>query len=190
MSTRGAYGFRINGRDKITYNHCDSYPTWLGKKIVDFIQTSSLEEMRQIASRIILVRQDDIPTPEQIEECKEWADLGVGKRTLTDWYCLLRNAQGDLSAYAKGLRYMIDNHTFLADSLFCEWAYIVNLDECAFEVYVGFQKRRDNNPRNRYRNMQKQGEYYPVKLVAEFPLQEIPGDWIKKLKKKVTAKIF
>lgn len=36
MSTRGIYGWRKNNENKITYNHSDSYPTWLGEKIVEF----------------------------------------------------------------------------------------------------------------------------------------------------------
>lgn len=41
MSTRGIYGFRKNGEDKLTYNHYDSYFSYLGenkknhKKITD-----------------------------------------------------------------------------------------------------------------------------------------------------------
>ena len=31
MGTRGAYGFRINDKDKVTYNHFDSYPDGFGK---------------------------------------------------------------------------------------------------------------------------------------------------------------
>ena len=57
-----------------------------------------------------------------------------------DWYCLLRHAQGDLNVYKNGLRYMIDNHDFIKDSLFCEYAYIINLDTKRLEFYVGFQK--------------------------------------------------
>ena len=30
MSTRGIYGFRKNGEDKLTYNHYDSYFSYLG----------------------------------------------------------------------------------------------------------------------------------------------------------------
>lgn len=37
MSTRGAYGFILNGEEKITYNHCDSYPSYLGINILKFL---------------------------------------------------------------------------------------------------------------------------------------------------------
>lgn len=33
MGTRGMYGFYRNGVTKATYNHFDSYPEWLGKKL-------------------------------------------------------------------------------------------------------------------------------------------------------------
>jgi len=33
MGTRGAYGFRKNGIDKVTYNHFDSYPEQLGESL-------------------------------------------------------------------------------------------------------------------------------------------------------------
>ncbi|MGB9846469.1 MAG: hypothetical protein ACPLRH_03075 [Desulfotomaculales bacterium] len=182
MGTRGAYGFRIDGMDKVTYNHSDSYPSWLGNNIVVFIKSTPHEKMVEAARRIILVNADSKPTPDQIEECKKYADLTVSKRSYEDWYCLLRDAQGDLNAYLDGLRYMIDDRDFLADSSFCLWAYIVNLDEKIFEVYRGCQKERDKNPRNRYRNMEKCDEkYYPVKLVAEFPLDGIPDDWIEQV---------
>lgn len=35
---------------------------------------------------------------------------------------------------------MIDDSEFLNDSLFCEWTYIINLDNEQFEVYRGFNK--------------------------------------------------
>ncbi|MGB9803120.1 hypothetical protein [Desulfofundulus sp.] len=178
MSTRGAYGFRIDGVDKITYNHSDSYPEWLGNEIVAFVKKTPYEEMVEAARKIILVSESGEPTDEQVEECREFFNLpgDCGKQ----WYWLLRDAQGDLDVYLKGLRYMLNYRDFLADSLFCEWAYIINLDERIFEVYRGFQKQRDRNPRNRYRDMERCDEaYYPVKLVAEFPLENIPDDWIE-----------
>lgn len=179
MGTRGAYGFRYHRYDKITYNHWDSYPEWLGENVVKFVRETPLKEMRRIFNRIALVNEDDMPTPEQIKECEPYTDLSVSRRSTGDWYCLLRGAQGDLFAYKNGLRYMIDNADFLRDSLFCEWAYVINLDEGVLEVYRGFQKTPDNN---RYA-LDKPADdgYWHCKLAITFPLDNIPEDWVKQV---------
>lgn len=191
MSTRGAYGFRVDGIDKITFNHFDSYPEGLGQTIVDFLRKTPREELVQAARRIVLVNEDSRPSSEQIAECRKFADLSVGRQTIDSWYCLLRQAQGKPQAYTNGLRYMIDNRDFLADSLFCEWAYVMNLDDNVLEVYRGFQKKRDCNSRNRYRDLPRLNKkYYPVALIAEFSLADIPEDWIIAVYKKGAGNLY
>lgn len=167
MGTRGCYGFRKNGIDKLTYNHCDSYPDCLGHDVVQFCNETSIEEMNEIFDRIILVDEDSKPTVEQIEECMEYYNGGVSTRTPEDWYCLLREAQGNLSVYKNGLKYMIDNGDFIKNSLFCEYAYIINLDTNYLEFWVGFQRKP--NAGNRYGTEEDNG-YYPCKMVVAYPL--------------------
>lgn len=171
MSTRGAWGFRKDNIDKIAYNHCDSYPIGLGETIKQFICNHSIEELEKIADRIILVDGKTIPTEEQINECKKFADLSVSNRTEKEWYCLLRNAQGNPEAYVKDVRYMVDNSEFIKDSLFCEYAYIINLDTKKLEVYVGFQKHPQKN--RYFKEPTKKDDYANCKLVKEVPLSEV-----------------
>lgn len=167
MGTRGCYGFRKNGIDKITYNHFDSYPDGLGRTMLAFCKSTPLSEMNEIFDRLILVNEEDNPTHEQIVECIRHYDGTVSSRSVDDWYCLLRNAQGEPNVYKHGLRYMIDSHDFIKDSLFCEYAYIINLDTKKLEFYVGFQKKPDEN--NRYGTTSDRG-YYPCKMVKAYSL--------------------
>lgn len=167
MGTRGCYGFRKNGIDKLTYNHFDSYPDYLGKIMVKFCKETSLDEMNAIYDRLILVNEDNKPTLKQIEECKKYYDGSVSCNTPEDWYCLLRNAQGEPNVYKNGLRYMIDNCNFIKDSLWCEFAYIINLDTKKLEFWTGFQKEPDT--KNRYGTNEHMG-YYPCKMVASYSL--------------------
>lgn len=167
MGTRGCYGFRKNGMDKLTYNHFDSYPDWLGRKMIEFCKTTSIKEMNEIFDRLVLVNRHNKPTQEQIKECIDFYDGSVSNQTVEDWYCLLREAQGEPSAYKNGLKYMIENNDFIKDSLFCEYAYIVNLDDNCLEFYVGFQKTPDEI--NRY-GTEKVDGYYPCRMVACYPL--------------------
>ena len=176
MGTRGAVGYRLGSIDKVTYNHFDSYPTGLGVAVLDYIRKFSDKEILEASRNIVLVEQDSKPTPEQKIECAfaKTADLTVSKQSTDDWYCLLRNIQGKLEAYHTGVRYMINSENFLGDSLFCEWAYIINLDTKTLEVYKGFNK----NPKasGRYSNMEPadtNDAYYGVRLIREIPLKKI-----------------
>lgn len=185
MGTRGAYGFFVNGMEKVAYNHWDSYPSQLGASILAYCQKTKFEDMAITANRIILVDGNSQPDKASIKRYKEMGSLdeGVGNQTENDWYCLLRGIQGDISAFDRGFLHMIDGHTFLADSLFCEWAYIINLDTQKLEVYKGFNK--DPKAPGRYASLKDGGHefddndgkgkysYYGVVLLGEIPLAEI-----------------
>lgn len=180
MGTRGIYGFYKDGVDKVTYNHFDSYPEELGNNIIDFIKTTSIEEMNEIFKKITLVEQDNIATDEQIRECSIYADLDVSRQDITDMYCLLRKTQGNLSVYKNGLKLMINNKDFIKDSLFCEWGYIINLTENVLEIYKGFQTQPNNN---RY-SCEPEGKYYNCAILKIIPLDDVyllENNWYKDL---------
>jgi len=188
MGTRGLYGFRMNGMDKTTYNHYDSYPDCLGSTVAEFCEQTPVAEMRDIFSRITLVREDSKPTKEQIVKYAGFCNLDVSHRTAEDWYCLMRNAQGELAWMRDmvGEIHMIDNHRFIEDSLFCEYAYIINLDEEVLEFWIGFQQKPWED--NRYG--QEPGEhcegipdYYPCRMYATFPLGSDAKDVVAQMNK-------
>lgn len=174
MGTRGCYGFRKDGIDKLTYNHWDSYPSGLGYDILDFCKSHSVEDMKALFDKIVMVNERSVPTEEEINYCVEngWVDLSVGNQSTNDWYCLLRNLQGNLEklSTAKTKGYMIDNHDFIKDSVWCEYAYVINLDEEVLEFYEGFQHVPQKG--NRYGESDNRG-YYPCKLSLTFSLDEI-----------------
>jgi hypothetical protein len=176
MGTRGTYGFRIGGQDKLAYNHYDSCPDWLGRNLIEFIRSTSTDGMRKIAQGLILVDEDSTPTPEQIEKCNQWTDLKVSSQSTKDWYCLLREAQGNPDAWKQGLRFVIDSHEFMGDSLFCEWAYVINLDEETLEIYKGCNENPNAPGRYTSRGHYKAHDrtvFYGVALIRTIPLTEI-----------------
>lgn len=183
MGTRGLYGIRKNGIDKATYNHWDSYPEALGKDIVKFCKNNGIEKLDKFFNLIELVDSESNPTDEQIVECMSagYVDISVSEQSIDDWYCLLRGLQGNFKAYQKFIDnnarvYMKDDITFIEDSLFCEYAYIINLDDNVLEFYKGFQQEPQNG--NRYGTESTyEGhdgtKYYPCKLIKTFPLGEL-----------------
>jgi len=66
---------------------------------------------------------------------------------------------------------------FAGDSLFCEWAYIIDLDREMFEIYEGCNKilvgEGERFPSSIFDDG---GEYEPVKFVKEYTLHELPTD--------------
>ncbi len=140
MGTRGAFGFRVDGVDKVTYNHFDSYPDGLGNSLVEFVAGVDDARLLEIARGLRVIDGETPPTPAEIAKYRKWYDGGVGSQKESDWYCLLREAQGNPGAWANGLDVIVDGRDFLADSVWCEWAYIINVDEGVLEVYRGFNE--------------------------------------------------
>lgn len=185
MGTRGFVGVVVGGEVKIGYNHFDSYPEELGKNTYRAVQRwqdgggGEIEHRLGQARALKVVDTGTPPTAEQRDELAKFADLSVGDRSLTDWYCLLRNTQGDIDAILD-CGYLEDAGDFPLDSLFCEWGYLVDFDQRRFEVYEGFRKE----PPARGRWAHQRGDrdplptgdtYHPVELIADWPLGALPA---------------
>lgn len=187
MGTRGTYGVRIDGQDKLAYNHYDSYPGGLGQALVGQLRAMlesgrTLEDLKIAAREMRAIDTDVPPTEEEKAHFAAKADLGVSGQTLDDWYCLLRNAQGDIQwSLENGA--IAEANDFIQDSLFCEYGYILNFDTMEFEIYKGFQKQPHDKGRYGRIPLKKDGdrtrEYYPSALVETFPLGDVPdiAEW-------------
>lgn len=174
MSTRGAYGFRSGGKDYVSYNHSDSYPEGLGEDILKQAKQllkGGINELKKSVAGMRLIDKKKKPTKADIKNLKPYTELNVGGQKTSDWYCLTRRLQGDLINHVIS-GYMLDGSNFLFDSLFCEWAYIINLDDNIFEVYKGFVKDKGVGRYDSIKDDDK-SEYYGVKLVVTFPLDKI-----------------
>lgn len=190
MSTRGLWGFRKNGQDLLTYNHSDSYPSWLGKHICQFISDLMDEELDKFPDMLEPVDEDKPAAEGHIRFCKELgvADFAVASRKETDYYCLLRKTQGNFPFYEglvknppeclKGskLPFIISN-SFILNSLFCEYAYIINMDKKCLEFWKGFQKKPYKG--NRYGTEATDG-YYPCRMLKAYAFTRIRKDGAEK----------
>jgi hypothetical protein len=188
MGTRGVTGFIIGEQEKISYNHFDSYPDGLGLATLRFLnrffEGDTIEGLREKAEAIELVSNDKPPTPEQVGELSKYSDLKVSERSEQDWYCLLRHTQGEWQAILDA-GYIEDAHHFPEDSLFCEWGYIINVDERTLECYRGFQTEkhdkgrfagRNDNPYTSGNVAGRPTTYYEIALVETFPLDDLPNE--------------
>ena len=166
MGTRGAVGLKVNSKYKIAYNHFDSYPDGLGQEVVDWIKTvMDWETLKERAKKVKMVNERTHKAkPEHIEKYKGYANTTVDDGQLNNWYVLLRDIQGIDTfeeIYRGNLEHMIDAYDFLKDSLFCEYAYILNLNEHTLEIYEGYQKEPQKG--NPFGEEPDKNGYYPVK---------------------------
>lgn len=199
MSTRGCIGYRLDGKDKLSYNHSDSYPSGLGTSTLAELRKMVLDlaTLKQRVRSLVMVKEGK-PTPQAVLEAASKAeviDLRVAGQNVNDPYCVLRGIQGE---WEKTLQvgYAIEYAGFMKSSLHCEWAYVVNLDSGNLEVYRGFNRGKKKGKKwvperteGRYAALSSdvingtfkpdyKGEepFFGVSLVAEWPLNDLPSD--------------
>lgn len=140
MSTRGLYGWKKDGVEKVTYNHSDSYPTWLGVKIMSFCVEMTDEQLERLFGHTIIISEEE-KDPAQINSVRLFAKArGFDPDASQDVYEILRFMQGNFEEYRKLAENeldfpMIDSKDFFSDELFCEWAYVIDLDSKRLIVY-------------------------------------------------------
>lgn len=173
MGTRGLVGFVIDGEVKAHYNHWDSYPSGKGLDVLAFARTMSgrsgdgtVQQVRDLRK----VSEDADPTDEDTARYAEYADGDVNQAI--GWYSLLRRCQGDLALVLES-GIILNQPEFATDSLFCEWAYLINVDDWTLEVFEGFQS--EPHDLGRFAGP-VDNCYYPVKLVAVYDLNDLPTD--------------
>jgi len=187
MGTRGAVGFRLDNKFYVTYNHSDSYPAGgLGDEVVKFCMfvegLQAWEKLAENVRKLILIDEySGKPTQEDVDRYQRYCDLSVSNQTSYDWYCLLRHAQNGVMLWdvlSGKMGHINDGFDFMKDSLFCEYAYIINLDDMTLDFYKGFQKypTQTNLP---FEMVPLGSGYYPVALVEQFHFENLPTQWEK-----------
>lgn len=188
MGTRGAYGFIVDGKEKVSYNHMDSYPSHLCRGLLKELSTlSDLNILTENVRNIIMVEQGDTPniSDKELSLLSEFTNNYVGSGNT--WYNILRESQGTIEPYCRQetpLLYMTESKDFLYSSLFCEYAYIINLDTNMVEFYRGGNTHTDapgryacppslkaNNNAVATNDYDYSGGYCGVALVGEAPIE-------------------
>jgi hypothetical protein len=210
MGTRGAFGVIIGEKEKIGYNQFDSYPSGKGLENLNWLRGivpqgdmderyTQLPKFRELALDCDLVDDSIKPTPKDIHALRGWTDMGVSNQSTDDWYCLTHATHGSIEMMLR-CGYIEDHSEFPLDSLFCEWAYIVDFDRNVFEVYQGFQANRpkrgrwkgrptaaenkvnfeahlkwcEENGREPFRP--KVPDYKAIEMIASYPFNALPTD--------------
>ena len=181
MGTRHLTIVYVNGEYKVAqYGQWDGYPEGAGAIILDFLKNEFVEDkFRKNLAKLRTIRTD---------EEREALNTLYGKHFPPEFSRdtgarILKMIQDD--AVRSG--FLAKSLDFAADSLFCEWAYVIDLDKRMFEVYNGFNKEpltkydrfyflRDQESEQKYTDNdgKKSIVYHGIKLCASWSLADLP----------------
>jgi hypothetical protein len=178
MGTRGSAGFIYQEEVKLGYNQFDSYPDGLGRDVLGIVskinKEDGWEKLKNNVLKLKDIGRDTITDDELLKRYEKYSNLSVSEQKLSDPYCLFRSIQGSDwidEVYSGNLEHYTLENNFVYDSLFCEYAYIINLDTMKLEFYDGYQKEVQVG--NRFGESSNSDGYYPCRLVGVFSLLRI-----------------
>lgn len=201
MGTRNLTVVKANNKVKVAqYGQWDGYPEGVGQDIVDFLtsNTNNLDELKRRILEIKEITEDEHRSrwsEAGADPNSEFVSMDVSNKFKQLYPELSRDTSGGIllkhimsrESDADPLRVKKDLN-FGTDSLFCEWAYLLDLDENLLYVYEGFQEEpHDQGIFVKLEGYEdKSNEYYPCKPVAKFDiskdnLQERWKTWMESL---------
>lgn len=174
----------------------DGYPEGQGYKVLRFLATpGNVEHLRDGLQHIYTPTDQDLeatknnlPEVERMTQEDSWRHTtfqdvySFGNSPLTAYWPSLSKeagariltliAQPDLPIGRKK-RLPIVKELEFANSLFCRWTYVIDLDRREFEVFEGSQKKADAiSPR--FHEVGGEGDTVP-KLIKSFKLNDLPA---------------
>lgn len=182
MGTRNLICVVLNGEYRIAqYCQWDGYPEGQGATVLDFL-TNKMDRDRFESA----LKETKWITDEELT--KLWKGFGAdgsGMVNLTVSNAfkeihpqLDRDMGANVLEFIQESDYPIvlnDSIDFAKDGLFCEWAYVVDLDKNVLEVYSGFGKEK--LPENsRFGNDMSEDGYSTIGLVKTYDLIDLPDE--------------
>lgn len=166
------------------YGQWDGYPEGQGLTILSFLnEKENIEKLKALLPKIRFENEQDIKEKEEFSKsigAKEgWVNIPQSELYDQKYPLDSRNLGGAileklLEHQNKAEIVLVDSEKFAADSLFCEWAYVVDLDNNTLEVYRGFNESRLTS-KDRFYNLHKvHQQFYPIKILKTFSLDKLP----------------
>ena len=186
MGTRNLTIVHKNGEYKVAqYGQWDGYPEGLGVTLLNFLKNVNMDSFRNAIDNVSFY------TKEELEDIDKY--IGDMRKDIPNYEWqryfphLSRDCGGDIlnRIVFKGVDKVKNSIDFAADSLFCEWAYVIDLDTNKFEVYKGFNHEELSIDERFYFLEDKRDkenivskDYHPIKFVKSYDLNNLPDEKI------------
>jgi len=192
MGTRNLTVAIVDGNYKIAqYGQWDGYFSGQGEIVVKFILSMDKEKFKEALKKCRFLTNEEVEN--KWIECgmkknEQWVSMDISKAFGKKYPALSRDTGSDvLNLVYEGHTELKDSYLFAADSLFCEYAYVIDMDNEVLEIYTGFVKEPHSNDRFSDLPIEKGASdtiYYPVKLFASIPFDNLNETTMKELEKQ------
>jgi hypothetical protein len=198
MGTRNLICVKSKGKIKVAkYCQWDGYLAGQGLTILEFLKDEKkLNALRKNIDqcKFISQRQYNLKRVKLLGHTKKYITMPESDMLKKKLPTFHRDTGAEILNYiAKKPIETVNNIDFGGDGLFCEFAYIINLDTNKLEIFTGFHdKILGKNPFNKFND--KKESYKAVQRVAKINFNEIkniikPRFYLEKLEQKIQSRL-
>jgi len=169
MGTRNLTIVYLDGKYKVAqYGQFDGYPEGQGLTILEFLQEKFVEYKFCKNLRKLQIAETDEEIKALDTLYKDHWPREFSRDTAADILKMIQNNEVKSG-------FLISEISFASQGD-CEWAYVLDLDKRTFEVYEGWNKTPlKESDRFFFLGNYQDGDYCGVKLVHEWPLNNLPS---------------
>lgn len=185
MGTRHLIMVVHGGETKIAqYGQWDGYPEGQGVTVLNFVRKKAkLAKFKEALKKVRFSTEADEKKKTKFLEsigCKNgWMDMDQADKYHKKYPYNSRDIGAEILELVTNSKdkeiVLVDSTDFAGDSLFCEWAYVIDLDKNQLEAYSGFNKE-PLDADERFANIAKDGEseYHGIRCLKKFDLDKLP----------------
>lgn len=177
MGTRNLIIVYLDGVARVAqYCQWDGYPEGQGRKVLEFLYQVDLQDFAAAVGNCRFI------SDEELNDCwkkcgaddSEFVNMAVSEIFKAEYPHLHRDTGAGVLdiIQARGGCELRNNLDFIKNGLFCEWAWVIDLDANLFEAYEGCFT---GEPVGRFAELEFKDEY-KVTRVGSWPLDNLP-DW-------------
>lgn len=183
MGTRHLIAVQLDGEYKIAqYGQWDGYPEGQGMTTLHFLRSMDEDKFKSALRNSSFISDDEL-----MALWKQYGADDDGMVSLSDADRMKKDHPEYSRDTSADILQMVQEHPegmklhnqigFAANGLFCEWAWVIDLDKRTFEGYRGFGSEPLTEQDRFYflRDLEQNG-YSGVKLAAEWSLDRLPTD--------------
>lgn len=170
MGTRHLIAAKIDGDYRIAqYGQWDGYPEGQGATCLDFLNETDLDAFKAKLRATSFLTKEEV---DQVNSDGDWRAKYpyLSRDTGADILNVVNSSENPIK--------LVDMRGFAGDSLFCEYAYVIDFDTDTFEIFKGFNKTPTPSD-SRFPSgadwLEKTDGYEPVALVQSYALDCLPS---------------